>query len=64
MLVCSHAIPYDAHSDRSGEVQRQEFQGRVLAELPQRCVAYHVVGGDLDHRVTGARDILERTVGA
>ncbi len=64
VLVCDTDIPYEATWDRSGEVQRQEFQAQVLADLQQRGVAYHVVGGDLEHRVTRVRDILERTVGA
>lgn len=64
VLVCDTDIPYDATWDRSGEVHRQEFQGRVLADLQQRCVTYHVVGGSLEQRVAGVRDILEQTVGA
>ncbi len=64
VLVCDTDIPYDATWDRSGEVHRQEFQDQVLADLQQRCVTFHVVGGDLEQRVAGVRDILDQTVGA
>lgn len=58
VLVCDIDIPYDDTWDRSGDVQRNDFQAQVLADLEARRIAYHLVRGDLETRVRQVSAIL------
>lgn len=58
VLVCDTDIPYDDTWDRSGDVQRHDFQARVLADLEARRIAYHLVRGDIGTRLRQVNVIL------
>ena len=58
VLVCDVDIPYDATWDRSGDVQRLDFQAQILADLDDRRIPYHILRGDLETRVQRVRGIL------
>lgn len=58
VLVCDADIPYDDTWDRSGDVQRHDFQGWVLADLDARRISYHLLRGDVETRVRQANQIL------
>lgn len=50
VFVCDTDIPYEDTWDRSGEVQRETFQGEILADLDRRGVAYTLLRGSLAER--------------
>ena len=58
VLVCDTDIAYDDTWDRSGDVQRQDFQARVLADLDARHLPYHLIQGDVEARVRQVHEIL------
>ena len=58
VLVCDTDIPYDDTWDRSGDVQRNDFQAQVLADLEARRIAYHLIHGDLETRLRQVNVIL------
>lgn len=60
VFVCDTDIPYDATWDRSGDVQRQTFQARILADLHIRKIPYYVVRGDLATRTQLVLNALDR----
>ena len=59
-ILCEDDIPYDDTWDRSGEVNRAEFQQRIVADLSQRSIPFIRVGGDLEARVTKLVELLDR----
>lgn len=58
VLVCDIDIPYDDTWDRSGDVQRYDFQTQVLDDLEARRILYHLLRGDLETRVRQVNEIL------
>jgi HTH-type transcriptional regulator, transcriptional repressor of NAD biosynthesis genes len=60
VFVCDTDIPYDDTWDRSGDVYRQVFQKRILADLKQRRIPYFVLRGTLEERAKEVNRILAR----
>ena len=58
VFVCGTDIPYDDTWDRSGDVKRQVFQKRILADLHRRRVPYFLLSGDLQRRSECVRQVL------
>uniref|UniRef100_A0A4Y8PQ33 Cytidyltransferase n=2 Tax=Paenibacillus athensensis TaxID=1967502 RepID=A0A4Y8PQ33_9BACL len=59
VFVCDTDIPYDDTWDRSGDVQRQEFQRQILDDLQRRGVAYTLLQGSLEARTERVARELE-----
>jgi NadR type nicotinamide-nucleotide adenylyltransferase len=57
-LLCDADIPYDDTWDRSGEVNRREFQCEVVRDLRERGLEYHVISGSIEERVANVRRVL------
>jgi HTH-type transcriptional regulator, transcriptional repressor of NAD biosynthesis genes len=60
VFLCGDDIPYDDTWDRSGEVNRQVFQRRVVSDLIERKIPYIELRGDLDERVRTVKRVLSR----
>lgn len=60
VFLCDTDIPYDDTWDRSGEVDRQIFQRRVLADLHMRRQPYFPLRGDLATRIRSVAAVLAR----
>lgn len=60
VLLCDTDIPYDDTWDRSGDVQRQEFQQSFIKELFQLGVKFDLISGTLPERVTMVKEILSK----
>jgi HTH-type transcriptional regulator, transcriptional repressor of NAD biosynthesis genes len=58
VFVCDTDIPYEDTWDRSGDVHRQVFQKRIIADLKQRRLPYFVLRGTLEERATEVNRIL------
>ncbi len=58
VLVCDIDIPYDDTWDRSGDVQRQDFQAQVVADLNARGLSFQMIRGDLETRVRQVQALL------
>lgn len=58
VFVCDTDIPYDDTWDRSGDVQRLQFQERIVADLERRGIRYAVMSGTLEQRVRQVEDEL------
>ncbi|OZG74189.1 cytidyltransferase [Hahella sp. CCB-MM4] len=57
VFLCGDDIPYDDSWDRSGEVNRAQFQTEIEKELIKRKVQYTLLTGSLEDRV---RQVLEK----
>jgi HTH-type transcriptional regulator, transcriptional repressor of NAD biosynthesis genes len=60
VFLCDTDIPYSDTWDRSGEVDRQIFQRRVLADLHMRKQPFFLLRGDVATRIRSVAAILER----
>lgn len=60
VLLCEDDIPYADTWDRSGAVQREIFQKRIIADLIERKIPFLRVRGDVQQRVDQVRSLLER----
>jgi len=60
VLLCDTDIPYADTWDRSGDVQQQTFQKRIVSDLLMRNIPFFVVRGDLDARVRYVQALLGR----
>lgn len=58
IFLCDTDIPYDDSWDRSGEVNRQEFQEMIIDDLEERGLSWFLVQGDIEERVRQVKDIL------
>jgi HTH-type transcriptional repressor of NAD biosynthesis genes len=58
VFVCGDDIPYDDTWDRSGEGDRAQMQGALLAELARRGTPRALLRGPLDARVAAVRRAL------
>lgn len=58
VFLCDIDIPYENTWDRSGEVNRQEFQQRTVSELKSRDIPYHLLSGDLSQRIAHVTDVV------
>jgi HTH-type transcriptional repressor of NAD biosynthesis genes len=50
VFVCDTDIPYADTWDRSGEVQRHQFQLQILADLQARSIPYFMLSGTIEER--------------
>ena len=57
-FVCDTDTPYDDTWDRSGDVNRREFQKRIVADLENRGIGYTLVRGSLPERIAAVRRTL------
>lgn len=57
-FLCEADIPYDDTPDRSGDVERQSFQKRVVADLLERKAPFFRLRGDLESRVGQVKRVL------
>jgi HTH-type transcriptional repressor of NAD biosynthesis genes len=60
VFLCDTDIPYADTWDRSGEVQRQVFQKRMISDLLIRKTPFFTVRGDLKTRIGYVKQILQR----
>ncbi|MCM3631156.1 AAA family ATPase [Paenibacillus glycanilyticus] len=60
VFLCEDDIPYDDTPDRSGEVNRQTFQKRIVADLIERKIPFISIRGSLEERVEQVKAVLER----
>lgn len=59
VILCDDDIPYDDTEDRSGEVNRSQFQSMTVAELRKRKIEFQVVSGSLVERIEKVKKILQ-----
>jgi HTH-type transcriptional regulator, transcriptional repressor of NAD biosynthesis genes len=57
-FLCEADIPYDDTPDRSGDVARQTFQKRIVADLLTRKTPFFRLRGNLESRVARVKRIL------
>ncbi|TFH46316.1 MAG: cytidyltransferase [Lysobacterales bacterium] len=57
-FVCGDEIPYDDTWDRSGEVNRADFQQQIIEDLKQRGVPFVVLPGSIKDRIEIVRENL------
>ena len=60
VFVCDTDIPYDDTWDRSGDVVRDTFQKRIIADLILRKIPFFLLRGDLETRVQTVKSVLSR----
>jgi HTH-type transcriptional regulator, transcriptional repressor of NAD biosynthesis genes len=60
VFLCDADIPYDDTWDRSGDVQRQTFQKRIVADLLARKIPFVTLRGALAQRVATVKHVLAR----
>ncbi len=60
VFLCDTDIPYDDTWDRSGDVNRQTFQKRIIGDLLARKIPYFTLSGDLETRVSKVKSILDK----
>lgn len=60
VFVCDTDIPYDATSDRSGELNRWVMQKRITCDLIRRKIPFFLLRGELEARVAQVKKVLER----
>ncbi|MDQ0063443.1 AAA family ATPase [Paenibacillus harenae] len=59
VFVCDTDVPYDDTWDRSGDVQRMEFQAAIIADSEQRGIPYTLLSGTVEQRVRKVAEVLE-----
>jgi HTH-type transcriptional regulator, transcriptional repressor of NAD biosynthesis genes len=59
-FLCDTDIPYDNTWDRSGEVKREVFQKRIIAELNLRKIPFYILRGEIKTRVEYIKKILSK----
>jgi HTH-type transcriptional repressor of NAD biosynthesis genes len=60
VFLCDADIPYDDTWDRSGEVQREEFQLAIMDDLRERGVPFQILRGTLREREEQVAEALKR----
>jgi HTH-type transcriptional repressor of NAD biosynthesis genes len=60
VFLCDTDIPYDDTWDRSGDINRKEFQKQIIADLKKRKIKYHLLKGDLNERVRIVKKVLSK----
>lgn len=58
-FLCDTDIPYEDTWDRSGEMNREEMQQQIIADLQQRRIPYHLLSGSIEARKTKVKQILQ-----
>lgn len=59
VFLCDTDIPYDDTWDRSGEMNRQYFQEKIIQDLRSRKLPYFILSGDLEQRIKVVDHILK-----
>lgn len=57
-FLCDTDIPYEDTWDRSGDVQRSEFQMKIIEDLNVRNIPYILLNGSLAERVDKVKKVL------
>lgn len=57
-LLCEDDIPYEDTRDRSGEIQRKEFQHAIVEDLTSRDIPFIKLNGSINDRMKRVREIL------
>ncbi len=57
-FLCDTDIPYEDTWDRSGDVQRSEFQMKIIEDLNVRNIPYILLKGSLAERVDKVKKVL------
>ena len=60
VFVCDTDIPYEDTWDRSGDVNRMEFQKKILDDLRRRNINYTLIRGNLEERIGAVKMQLEK----
>lgn len=60
VFLCDSDIPYDDTWDRSGELNRDEFQKQIVADLIARKVPYITLRGSVKERARYVKEILNK----
>jgi len=60
VFLCGDDIPYDDTWDRSGDVNRKVFQGRIVADLLSRKIPYIELNGAVEERMQIVKAVLQR----
>lgn len=60
VFVCDTDIPYDDTWDRSGDVNRQNFQRQIINDLAVRKIPFFLLQGDLQTRIQFVAHILSK----
>ena len=60
VFLCDTDIPYDDTWDRSGELNRDEFQTQIIADLISRNAHFITLRGSLEARAPYAKAMLDR----
>ncbi len=60
VFLCDTDIPYEDTWDRSGEVTREMFQKRIIADLRMRRTPHYVLRGNLETRMQTVMSVLAR----
>jgi NadR type nicotinamide-nucleotide adenylyltransferase len=58
-FLCADDIPYEDTWDRSGEVNRREFQEQTRDELQRRGIAFTELTGSIEQRVAAVAGVLK-----
>lgn len=58
-FLCDTDIPYEDTWDRSGAVNREDFQRAIIANLEERGIQYHLLTGSIEERIHRVKKILE-----
>ncbi|WP_028980650.1 AAA family ATPase [Sporocytophaga myxococcoides] len=58
-FLCDTDIPYEDTWDRSGDVQRSEFQIQIMEDLIVRNIPYILLSGSLAERVNKVKKVLK-----
>lgn len=65
IFVCEPDIPYDDTWDRSGDVNRKQFQQQIIDDLQRRKVRYTLLSGSVEERLAKVREAIdERAAGS
>lgn len=60
VFLCDVDIPYDNTWDRSGDVNRKNFQKQILGDLSTRKIPFFILSGDLETRVSKVKKVLSK----
>jgi nicotinamide riboside kinase len=62
IFVCEPDIPYDDTWDRSGDVNRKQFQQQIIDDLQRRKVRYTLLSGSVEERILKVRKAIDERV--
>lgn len=59
-ILCDIDFPYEDTWDRSGDVNREEFQKEIVCDLNQRGISFISLSGSVEDRVMKVRSVLSK----